>query len=1140
MGNNGDTKPGGDNRDTRETQAAAATPVASVGQGQVSGNRFGGTGNSAPSSTMGTRGDVTYMAVPSANVGMARGANPGAAFAASQGTAFGVNAVGAAALPPRLGGLGLSPGSSGWYQMIPAAHAAALENNGGGWMAGQGNRGAVHPVAAPPRGQAGRPGNHDVTANLANMIVQRQRQYQGILKGGGQLTQSQMLELQQLIQAFQRVHGPATNDNPFNQVNKYISGQSSNKRPAPQAPPVLRQVGQTSNGDDRRAADLLVMQKAVTYAKQMYQRLVASGEINAQRITVEEKKKVLDRLAWQALQHHKRQQASNGPHASFGMHPTQEGKLSNKAMRVSIDKRRRGNASAMFNAEDTTMGDHTQEVLSRVSEITAHLRNELASKNRLGGAQRFDQVTQQMLIDACGSNARFLKGYQMIGINFLMLLYRTQVGGAILADEMGLGKTCQVISYLGAIAALERDEGPHLVVVPASLLENWQRELDRWCPKLKSVVYYGKHRAVIRNRLRDLKAKMDAGIEVNDDLSDLQDEDILADLAMSDKLAAERMSDDSEDEAPSADQGAGHESDQDFDVRAERENGSAAGKAKIVVPPPTKWNYAESLPKAPFNVLLTSYTLFERDSNEQRKDREFLEGWTWSHIVMDEAHALKNKEAQRTTRLRRVAAVSRRRIMMTGTPLQNDLFELQNLMQFLLPQVFASKAEAFGDFAEMANDDGEVEKLTDRMKQLLGPFVLRRLKTEVAGQLTPKQHTTKFIDMSPEQRQLYLASVDYMKSQIDSQVKTPAASSHVQGQDEASLKKFISSVGAKKISHLFSYLRKIAQHPLLVRSKYSDADVSVIAQKALDHGLFSGDVTLKKVYDELLTYSDYGIHAFCYGAGPEFAMHKLTTEHMMASCKFRFLSVLLPKLKEAGSRPLIFSQWTSMLDIIEWLMDVLQLPYVRLDGSTAVDERLATVDRFNNGSDEVFAFLLSTRAGGQGLNLTGADTVILHDVDFNPQIDRQAEDRCHRLGQTKPVSVYRLITKATVDQDIYGMSLRKLKLDHAVLDGITTGAGAKSKQNAQERQQMGTILRQLLNGKEKYDEMAEQVVKMEAEANDANKLPLPETKGDPKRHGSTAEDSMAAQKLHTDMPAVPEGVGVAALPSEIKVGKQAY
>ncbi len=1126
----GDMNMEGGNGATLEAWRARETHVAPVGQGQAAGT--GGPG-SLPLPTMGTMESGTCMAVPVVGAGLARGSNSGASDAPSQGSLQGKNAVAGAALPPRLGGLGLSPGSGGRHQMIPAAHAEALAGNAGtGVMAGQGHLGAAHPAAAPPQGQAGTAGRKEVASNLANLIVQRQRQYQDIIQRGGKLTQPQMVELQQLILAFQRVHGTTTNVNPFNAVNQFVSDQAAKKRAATGAP---LQIGQTSASDHGRVADIVLMQNAVVYAKQAYQQLVASGEINAQRITPEEKKKVLDRLAREALQRHTRQRASHGRHAHVRADTTQAGPLKNKAMRVSIDKRRRGNASATFNAEDTTKGDHTQEVLNRVSEITEHLRNELTNKSRLGGAQRFDQVTQQMLIDACGGNARFLKGYQMIGINFLMLLYRTQVGGAILADEMGLGKTCQIISYLGAIAALEHDEGPHLVVVPASLLENWQRELDRWCPKLKSIVYYGKHRGVIRKRLRDLKTKMDAGIEVDDDLADLQDEDILADLAMSDKLEAERMSDESEDDALNADQEAGHESDQDFDVRAEREGAPASGKPKVSVPPPTKWDYAKGLPKAPFNVLLTSYTLFERDSNEQRKDREFLESWTWSHIIMDEAHALKNKEAQRTTRLRRVAAVSRRRIMMTGTPLQNDLFELQNLMQFLLPQVFASKAEAFGDFVEMANDEEEVEKLTDRMKQLLGPFVLRRLKTEVAGQLTPKQHTTKFIDMSPVQGELYQASVDHMKSQINSQIKTPAASSCTQGGDETTLKKFISCIGAKKISHLFSYLRKIAQHPLLVRSNYSDADVAAIAKKAVDHGLFSGDVTLKKVSDELSSYSDYGIHAFCYGAGPDFAMHKLTTEHMMASCKFRFLSELLPKLKEAGSRPLIFSQWTSMLDIIEWLMDFLQLPYVRLDGSTAVDERLATVDRFNNGTDDVFAFLLSTRAGGQGLNLTGADTVILHDVDFNPQIDRQAEDRCHRLGQTKPVSVYRLITKATVDQNIFGMSLRKLKLDHAVLDGITSGAGARNKQNAQERQHMGNILRQLFNGEEKYDEMAEQVEKMETEENEANKLALPR---DPTAHGSVAEDSKVAEKLKADTPAVPEGVGAAAVPSDIKKGKR--
>jgi SWI/SNF-related matrix-associated actin-dependent regulator 1 of chromatin subfamily A len=280
------------------------------------------------------------------------------------------------------------------------------------------------------------------------------------------------------------------------------------------------------------------------------------------------------------------------------------------------------------------------------------------------------------------------------------------------------------------------------------------------------------------------------------------------------------------------------------------------------------------------------------------------------------------------------------------------------------------------------------------------------------------------------------------------------------------------SIGAKKINHMFTHLRKIAQHPLLIRHHYDDASVEEIAKKAFEHNLFSGNATLKRVTDELLGYSDFGLHAFCYGAGPDFEGHRLSSIHLLSSTKFRFLADLLPRLKEEGSRPLIFSQWTAVLDVIEWLMEDLMLPYVRLDGSTAVDERLATVDRFNN-SDDVFAFLLSTRAGGQGLNLTGADTVILHDVDFNPQIDRQAEDRCHRLGQTKPVMVYRLVTKSSVDQNIYNLSQRKLKLDAAVLDGITTGRGAKQRQNAQERQQMGFILRSLFAGEEDYAEMME-------------------------------------------------------------------
>ena len=214
---------------------------------------------------------------------------------------------------------------------------------------------------------------------------------------------------------------------------------------------------------------------------------------------------------------------------------------------------------------------------------------------------------------------------------------------------------------------------------------------------------------------------------------------------------------------------------------------------------------------------------------------------------------------------------------------------------------------------------------------------------------------------------------------------------------------------------------------------------------------------------------------------------------------------------------LIFSQWTSLLDIMEWFMQQRGHTYVRLDGSTAVDTRLTIVDSFNEPANGIFAFLLSTRAGGQGLNLTGADTVILHDVDFNPQVDRQAEDRCHRLGQTRPVSVYRrarraapaarwmragvggesgarrqpppaapdalpppqprdpratranrLITRGTVDRDILEIANRKLRLDQAVLADVTVnGAGVAEAAGgragaAVETRHMGAILAGLL------------------------------------------------------------------------------
>ncbi|KAI8475302.1 MAG: P-loop containing nucleoside triphosphate hydrolase protein [Monoraphidium minutum] len=257
------------------------------------------------------------------------------------------------------------------------------------------------------------------------------------------------------------------------------------------------------------------------------------------------------------------------------------------------------------------------------------------------------------------------------------------------------------------------------------------------------------------------------------------------------------------------------------------------------------------------------------------------------------------------------------------------------------------------------------------------------------------------------------------------------------GGEKTSAQALLSKLGSSRINNIFTHLRKIAQHPLLVRNNYTDAQVQEMAKIAAANNLFGGQCTVPRVTQEFMGYSDYQLHTFCTINYGFLGAYRLDPGCLLTSGKLQELDRLLRELKERGSRPLIFSQWTSVLDVMEWFLHERGMAFYRLDGSTNVTDRLSICDSFNAPDSPAFAFLLSTRAGGQGLNLTGADTVILHDVDFNPQVDRQAEDRCHRLGQTRKVTVYRLVCDNTVDADIYAIQQRKLRLDAAVLEGVT-------------------------------------------------------------------------------------------------------
>merc|ERR1719365_557678 len=188
-------------------------------------------------------------------------------------------------------------------------------------------------------------------------------------------------------------------------------------------------------------------------------------------------------------------------------------------------------------------------------------------------------------------------------------------------------------------------------------------------------------------------------------------------------------------------------------------------------------------------------------------------------------------------------------------------------------------------------------------------------------------------------------------------------------------------------------LRKIANHPLLVRHHFDDGQLRAMA-KCIEH--FS-----------------LGNHLLC------------------DSGKFNLLDDLLPQMKDNGDRVLIFTQFVMVMDIMEQYLRIRGHRFFRLDGSTPVQERQSLIDGFNEDPD-IFVFVLSTRAGGLGINLTAANTVILHDLDFNPYNDKQAEDRCHRVGQTKEVKVIRFTSEDSIEEGIYSVAQEKLKLEQDV------------------------------------------------------------------------------------------------------------